>query len=507
MKGTSTDIVRGVLTAVLVTTLVVGPGAAAARADDSLEDRVRQLEDLVRRQGEMLEKQQQHIEAQNQRLERQQEQIQMQTEAAHAKGAPMGAVVPTGDAADAAAAANAAAAAATAAAAAANAAAEDDDRVRVSTGYGGVKFDSADGRFQFVFGGRIQLDGAWFDDDITPFGSGAEIRRARFVANGTAWDVWKYKLELNFSSDVEAEITDGWLSYNGFKPVSIIVGHQKVPWGQQSASSSNWQVFQERGMIDSFIDTGETGRRRLGIAAIGYGEHWLAHAGFFGEGIDDDSQFNSDWGTAARVVGRAFAEKRKVAAVGGSIYYRNFNGGNDLRFRARPESHIGSTRLIDTGDIIGEKALLMYNAEATGVLGSAHAQFEYVGSHVDRGGLPNPNFGGFYVQAGYFLTGESRNYDKKSGKYKRIIPNGIVGDGGIGAWEIAARYSTLDLQSEDIPGGKQWNVTAGVNWWATPSIAFRLNYVYANVNPNSSVTLGGDDEQVNVLMGRAQIVF
>jgi phosphate-selective porin len=32
------------------------------------------------------------------------------------------------------------------------------------------------------------------------------------------------------------------------------------------------------------------------------------------------------------------------------------------------------------------------------------------------------NFGGFYAQASWFLTGESRPYDSTAGDFKRLIP-------------------------------------------------------------------------------------
>ncbi|TFH22307.1 MAG: porin [Myxococcales bacterium] len=479
----------------LFSLVFAGPTVGPAWSQPSLEERVRQLEDLVRQQGELLEKQQEHIDAQNRRIEHQEEQIQMEAEAAHSKGAPIGAVVPVGET--------------TAGPVLATGAPKVDDgkRVDVSLGYGGVQFKSRDGKFKFGVGGRLQADWAAYAEDVSPMGGGAEIRRARLKGFGTMWNVWDYKLELNFSTDAEAEITDAWIQYTGFKPARIIVGHQKVPFSLQSTTSSNWQVFQERALPDAFIDSEETGRRRLGLALAANGDLWTAHTGVYGEGIDDSGPINQDWGVAGRFVVHPIAEKTRVLAAGGSVYYRDFNGGNDLRFRARPESHIAATRLVDTGDLIGEDNLLLYNAEATGVYGPFHAQFEYTGTNVNRDGLSNPGFGGFYVQTGYFLTGESRNYDPKTASYKRPMPKGIVGDGGWGAWEIAARYSYLDLQDSGVLGGKEWDVTFGINWWATPSVAFRFNYVYADANPNSTETLGGVDEQVNVFQGRAQIVF
>ena len=104
---------------------------------------------------------------------------------------------------------------------------------------------------------------------------------------------------------------------------------------------------------------------------------------------------------------------------------------------------------------------IMYNVEISGVLGSFHTQGEYTGSSVRRVGEETLSFGGWYVQAGYFLTGENRAYDRKTGKYKRVVPHSIVGEGGFGAWEVAARYSEMDLISGNI-GDRAFKLGSGI---------------------------------------------
>ena len=388
------------------------------------------------------------------------------------------------------------------------AAAQKESGVEIRADKKGLAIESADGDYVFAFGGRIQADAAVFIDDESSLGDGAEIRRARIKSYGTLDRDWKYKLEVNFDTDSDVSLTDGWLQYAGFEPFTITVGHQKVPFSQQSMTSSNYQVFQERSLQDAFIDTSEEGRRRLGVVIASYGDHWTAAGGFFGGNISGGSgTANSDWGTAARGVWVPIYEKTKVLTFGGAIDYRKFEESpSELEFASRPEAHLAGTKMVDTGELPDAKWTLQWNLETSMVCGRFHAQAEYTGTEVIRNaGTKNLTLGGWYVQSGVFLTGESRNYDIKSGQYKAITP---LND--YGAWELAVRYSAIDLADNDLRGGKEQDVTLGVNWWVNTNIMMRFNYIYADVSPNTSVpsvTLGGVDETAHAFTARTQVVF
>lgn len=69
------------------------------------------------------------------------------------------------------------------------------------------------------------------------------------------------------------------------------------------------------------------------------------------------------------------------------------------------------------------------------------------------------------------------NYKSSGGNFSKINPKSVVGDGGLGAWQVAARFSNLDLNDGDINGGEAQSFTLGVNWYATAKIRFTLNYV------------------------------
>lgn len=390
-----------------------------------------------------------------------------------------------------------------------------EEKFTVETGHKGLTVKSKDGNFKFGVGGRMQADTAFFFPN-TPYGNGAEIRRVRLKGYGTVYHDWKYKVEIDFADG--AELTDGWLAYTGFKPLVLKVGHQKVPFGLQSLTSSLYQVFQERALPDAFIDNGESGRRRLGITALlgddlFGGDYWTFETGFFGQGANDDGAFNESWGTATRATYAPIAntEDSEVVAFGGSVYYRDLNANSGLRISVRPEAHISGVRLVDTGVIRAANNFRLADAEFTSIWGPFHAQAEYMDERVSRSnGLSALNFNGFYVQAGYFLTGESRHYNKKYASYKGVKPFHPVGLGGWGAWEIAGRYSYLDLASNFNEGGLERDFTFGINWWANQNVMFRFNYVNAKAFPASIRTPGlglGRNPSVNILEGRVQIAF
>ena len=135
----------------------------------------------------------------------------------------------------------------------------------------------------------------------------------------------------------------------------------------------------------------------------------------------------------------------------------------EFRVRSRPEAHLSSERYISTGTIEDVDNVNLANFEAVFVAGPFSFQGEYLTTKVNTGNasvVDNYNFNSYYGQVSYFLTGESKNYKNSYAGFDRVKPkNNFGGDNnGAGAWEIALRYSTSDLNSEDISGGEQSDV-------------------------------------------------
>ena len=77
----------------------------------------------------------------------------------------------------------------------------------------------------------------------------------------------------------------------------------------------------------------------------------------------------------------------------------------------------------------------------------------------------------------------------------------------MGAWEIAVRYDTIDLNDGPISGGEADQITLGLNWYLNPNTRIMWNYVMADMSNLDDGTPGGLDTDVNVFEMRFQIDF
>ena len=110
----------------------------------------------------------------------------------------------------------------------------------------------------------------------------------------------------------------------------------------------------------------------------------------------------------------------------------------------------------------------------------------------------DPTLTGFYVQGGYYLTGEHRRYKTSSGGFDRQKPKSNWDkSGGKGAWEIALRFTNTDL-SEAVPNAELDTITVGLNWYLNPATRFMLNFIQAET---------GNSGDANFIVARWQVDF
>lgn len=161
------------------------------------------------------------------------------------------------------------------------------------------------------------------------------------------------------------------------------------------------------------------------------------------------------------------------------------------RFRSRPENGVGPT-ILDTGRIDAADFGNFLGPEVAIVFGPFSVQSEYVAGFLSQSGAEDAFVSGYYIYASYFLTGEHRPYRRSEGRFGRTKPLGNFlgirsGDGdsrsGRGAWELAYRYSNLDLTDPGagLGAGFAADHTFGVNWYLTPNARLMWNYVHTDV--------------------------
>jgi phosphate-selective porin OprO/OprP len=130
------------------------------------------------------------------------------------------------------------------------------------------------------------------------------------------------------------------------------------------------------------------------------------------------------------------------------------------------------------------------------VFGPFAAQAQYDWSEIDRaGGLSSISTEGGYVEASWFVTGESRNYDVKTGAFGRPKATNAI--------QLAARYSHLKLDDAaltDARRGTMDNFTLGANYYFNPNVRLMVNWVHSDVDYVAST-----DESYNVLQTRLQL--
>jgi phosphate-selective porin OprO/OprP len=259
----------------------------------------------------------------------------------------------------------------------------------------------------------------------------------------------------------------------------IRVGHFKEPFSLEELGSDNFIPLMERALPNALVPS-----RNLGgmVHNTTLEERMTWAAGAFRDSDDFAiSQGDGEWGGTARVTGLPWWQDdgRSLVHLGIAGSYRD-PADDSVQFRSRPEARL-APYVVDTG-AFDATSLSRLGAEFAAVQGPFWLQSEYIGA-LTAGDGPGRDANGYYVQAGFFLTGESRPYKRESGTFDRVRPRRpfLYGDErGWGAWELLGRWSSLDLNSGAIRGGSVHDITAGVSWYLNPLTRISANYVFSD---------------------------
>lgn len=342
----------------------------------------------------------------------------------------------------------------------------------------GHKIENGDKGHKLKFGGRIQADYQFADVDesLGNEEDGFEFRRARLFFSGTVYGKVEFKAQYDFAGG-DADFKDVWIALKQDWG-KIKFGHFKEYFSMEELTSSKYLSFLERSLpVGAFSPSRNSGVGFEGKSGdkFNWGVGYFYDANDFGVSVNED-QTNVTGRIAFRPLYEDDGERMFHIGIGANL--RDF--ASTARFRTRPETHF-TGRYVDTGNFAASGADI-FNFELATVQGPFWAAAEYFTADVDAAGSGDPSFDGFYAQAGYFFTGESRAFKTSSGVFDRLKPANNWGDSGGGAWELAFRYSTIDLTDGAISGGEEDNISIGLNWYPNPVTRLMINYVNADVD-------------------------
>jgi phosphate-selective porin OprO/OprP len=217
--------------------------------------------------------------------------------------------------------------------------------------------------------------------------------------------------------------------------------------------------------------------RNVGVAVngTGFGQRMAWGGGVFNDWFDESQNFSE---SASQVVGRVTGlpwvseDESHLVHLGLGIRYSD--GKEVRRYRSTPEFN-QSPVFVDT-DAFETERTLTYDLEVSWRRGPYWLATEFIRNGAEAPDLENPVFNGYHVSGSWILTGEMRNYKRRSGTFGPVPVSRSVNQGSFGAWEVAGRFSSLDLSDGLVNGGEMDIISLGINWWPTPKAGANLNY-------------------------------
>ena len=366
--------------------------------------------------------------------------------------------------------------------------------------------------FQLNVYGRAFMDNVWFSDLSgavpQPFeGYYSGFGDSRLGIEGYVASNVYFRVELGLGNEERLQTNNSDVSYadvyGEVQHIPLIgnvrFGHFVEPLSLERLSRKEYISFMERSAAtQNFAPARNFGVMFYDNVLDNPNLSWYAGA-FRGGFLNDrweQKDLKSDWSVTGRVAWLPYFDETERGlrllhvGVGGSARRTGSNSG-----RPGNGDWNGVIPLADAESLLliklaPDSEFNVQNVELSGVWGPFSAQAE--GYYAETNAI---HTSGYYLQGSFFLTGESRSYDRRMKAFRRVYPNiPFVGRGcecgmGPGAWEIAVRYGSTDLNN--LPAlvnagilttpptviGDQKNWTLGLNWYLNAHTRLMLNYV------------------------------
>ena len=406
----------------------------------------------------------------------------------------------------------------------------------LETGSGRFGIESADRRNAIFLTGRLHLDAGDYLDyqpgsrfaTVQNLHSGTNARRARIGVVARYARDWDFNLIYDhggsgdgFPPDpgaLASGLENALVTYSGLKnhgvPLVFDLGIMDTPFTQgEGGISSNDVPFVERAAIVNVVAPIFANDFRSAFGPRSFTDRYWAGAYVTGPTTGSNHTTGEPLGAFGRAGYNPWYSPEGFfhleADVGALLKPPAPGGIRTITLSERPELRVDPTSILSTGTALGTAANPLNNVEVYGGGGIVEwrnflVDGEAYQINVNRQGLATNSFAGGYIEGDWILTGEQRKYSPPSGGYLRPVPEHpfMPFDGSCcGAFELAARYSTVDLNdnftprpppgSNSVGGGQQTVYAVGFNWYPNANMRFMFDYLHGKISKRFSTAAGG----------------
>jgi len=452
---------------------------------------------------------------------------------------------------------------------------------------GAFTLESANGRNSIQLTGRMHLDyrdsdidgsigGVQSDRDTATMADQFELRRARIGVKGRIAKDFKYEIVTNITGNATVDVA--YLDFAKYDQVQLRVGKFKQPFNLEEQISSNNITFMERSYInqiapgkkqglmvmgapttgltyagsvyqhnDNELNIGPDGKNSFaGRATINFAElmgnkEMVMHLGLAGlessyaVASSQSSQTDKNYGSAIT------ADNTQTATISA---FRSAGRGLNNIFRAQVNGVACATSAAacssEFSASVRQKTLGLEGIIAYGpfkLMGEyATGDFKGKATHTAIGNEVSYDTKTYYLEAGYFITGEKYADSYKGGVFSSFKPKNEfdLDKGNLGAIELAFRVEGFDVEDTNLSatsGGRFQGIlsdgnsgsssasgvksgaktyTAGVRWILNPNLIVKANYAHTDfdsVFKPLDVTSVNPLDKERLLMFRTQYMF
>jgi len=414
----------------------------------------------------------------------------------------------------------------------------------------------ADWAYYSQSGSAASLPAAFGPD----LGSGANFRRVYLGIQGKVFGNWSYNVNFDFGgsggTETPGHIQSVYAQYDGLAPFAFRVGAYPPPANIEDGTSAGDTIFLERNAPSDLQRNIAGGDGRDAISVLYLGDELFGALSYTGNKIQDGAKalaaagataspnFDEQEAVLGRLSDRFWHDEHSnfVLGVNGTYVIKPpdavAHGGatlattpgatalNSVTLSDPPELTVDSNGItFATTGSLPTNHVAQWGVEAAGNWANVYAQAGYYGFNIDRAPIAltqftavatshtqvvhpaNDTFSGYYAQLSWFLTGEEKPYNTATGSFtapKVLHPFHFGPDAGWGAFELAGRYSDLDLNSHaldstnvitgwtagaqthtfinTVRGGDQRILTGALNWYPNNFFKLALQYQYIQVS-------------------------